>query len=336
MRPSGSQNSSTSRRAALPRAGFPASWQTCSPSWAKLTPAQKAAAARVNDNIWLLEPFVEAVMDAFTNGAYQAPFSFKGFRTTDDRRWVIGMGHFVQNGVRHRIEVQYSLNYGAVTSVLVDQGGSKVDQVFDSWNDYLRGPGASPYYGINVSQVPAEFNLLALDSTGIVVKSSDRKLGTLDIEVSHPDAQGDLIATTLTVPGTSIADRSGYLRQMRGERYEFVPADLVYLYGKGTLQALWIEADGAIGKITMPTFKGPAVLCAGAATEPALVIRYGDNVVAAAKAYEAAVGTTKYRECELVFNHSENGNLLLSVSSLTNKISVSTVDGRAVTASIWR
>ena len=196
--------------------GAPGSWvprvvSDVQAAWAQLTPPQKAAARPANDQIWLLEPFVEAVIEAFSNGAYQAPFSFKGFRTTDDRRWVIGMGHYVQNGIRHRVEVQYSLNYGAVTSVLVDQGGSKVDQVFDGWNDFLRGPGASPYYGINVSQVPARVQSARARRYWHRGEGCRPEAGDARHRGLPPGCPGGpRRRRTLTVPGTSIADRGGY------------------------------------------------------------------------------------------------------------------------------
>ena len=48
------------------------------------------------------------------------------------------------------------------------------------------------------------------------------------------------------------------------------------------------------------------------------------------------MGDDAYEDCEIVFNYSENGNVLDSVASLNNKISFVTVAGRATTAAIWR
>ena len=91
-----------------------------------------------------------------------------------------------------------------------------------------------------------------------------------------------------------------------------------------------IEPDGTIGRVVQPTFKGQMSLCGG------LDISYGDNVREQLMAWEQAMGPEAYRDCEVVFNYSENGNVLDSVVSLRNRVSFTTIDGRAVTAAIWR
>ena len=132
------------------------------------------------------------------------------------------------------------------------------------------------------------------------------------------------------VAGAHVLDQSGYTRQIQGERYEFILANQVYLYGKESLLIFYVEEDGAIGKVVQPVFKGTIGLC------PGLEIGYGDDVRSEVIAWEAMVGLDAARDCEVVFNYSENGNVLDSVASLREKVSLTTIGGRAVTAAIWR
>ena len=68
---------------------------------------------------------------------------------------------------------------------------------------------------------------------------------------------------------------------------------------------------------------------------PGLPIRYGDDVKSKLLAWERSVPVNSYRDCEIVFNYSPNGNVLDSVASIANRRSFIVVDGRAVTASVW-
>lgn len=293
-----------------------------------LTPAEKAAvSSRVIDPVFLIEPFVEAVLDAFSHGGSQAPFAFKTFRTTDDRRWSIGQLNFIQNGVPYRLIVQYSLNYGAVTAVTVNAGRSQIDEVFDSLNTRFRGSDPNPYYNLDLSSAPG--NPLALGKNGIAVTGFDRKLQTLDVTL--PLSVGNSWSNvSYTVPGSHVSDRSGFLKQLRGERYEFVPAHEVVLSGKETQMSFFVEANGLIGRIFQSRFKGALNLC------PGLPIQYNDDLREKIDQYIASAGTAAFRDCEVVFNYSANGNVLDSVASLSNRISFTTVDGRAVSAAVWR
>ncbi len=292
-----------------------------------LPAAQRAQVADVLDPVFLIEPFVDAVLDAFTNGAASAPDAWKGFRTTSDKRWSIGFAHFMQNGVPHRLQVQYSLNFGAVTAVFVGRGFSQIDELLQSWNGLRTQP--YPYYNIDLAKSPN--NPLSLGATGIAVTGFDRQLDTVDALVKKPAGGGFTTSVALTVPGSHVDDRSGYLRQIRGERWEFVPAHEVYLYGKETLMVFYVDdADGKIGRIVQPLFKGRLELCRG------LSIGFGDDVPRAIKKWVATAGPAAYTECDLVFNYSDNGNVLESVVSLSNKVSFSTVADRAVTVAIWR
>ena len=54
------------------------------------------------------------------------------------------------------------------------------------------------------------------------------------------------------------------------------------------------------------------------------------------EAWAARVSETEFADCDVVFNRSPNGNLLLSVASLKNKIQLDLVDKRAITAGTWR
>ena len=66
-----------------------------------------------------------------------------------------------------------------------------------------------------------------------------------------------------------------------------------------------------------------------------LSISHGDHVRGRLMAWEL-LDPDGYRDCEVVFNYSENGNVLDGVASLRNRVSFTTIDGRAVTAAIWR
>lgn len=282
---------------------------------------QQMLAPQVTDPLFIIEPFVDAVIDVFSHGESEGPTALKRFRTTDDRRWSIADLSFVRNGVPYRIQVQYSLNYHAVTAVNVERGYSEVDEVFVAAKEALATEGE--FYTVEDARVSG--NAYGLNGAGITVHGFDRRLGTLQVTLQNGAGELDLV-----VPGLPVEDRNGYLRQIRGERFEFVPANEVQLYGKETLQTFYVEGDGAIGRIDVHSFKGGVPLCAG------LTIRYGDDVPALLDAWSRRVAPDAYRDCEVVFNYSPNGNILNSVASLSNRVSITVVDKRAVTASIWR
>jgi len=77
-------------------------------------------------------------------------------------------------------------------------------------------------------------------------------------------------------------------------------------------------------------FKGALELC------PGLPITYGDDVQQQVLAWEQSVSPSEYRDCELTFNYSANGNVLSDVTSIGHRVSFDVVDGRAVTASVWQ
>lgn len=298
-----------------------------------LTPEQKAMVdPQVIEPMWIIEPYVDAVLDAFTHGQSNGRDAVKQFRNTDDRRWVIGYANFIQDDVPYRVTVQYSQNYGAVTAVTIGGGWGEIDEILQGWNDSLR-PNRGlvdppyPYYSADLALNPA--NPFGLNGTGITVLGFDRQLGTLDVELQRFTPNGPQLVP-ITVTGEPIEDRNGYLRQIRGERYEFVPAHQVSLSGLETGMLAYVEADGQIGRIGMGGFKQPMSLC------PGLRIEYGDDLPRTIQAWVDEVGVDRYRECEIVFNYSDNGNVLDGVASLANRISFVAVNKRAVQVDVWR
>lgn len=301
--------------------------------YGRLSPAERAAVdPRVADPVFLIEPFVDAVLDAFSFGAAAAPDAFKVFRTTDDERWSIGIGHFLQGDVPYRLTVQYSLNFGAVTAVTVERGQSEIDRVLHSVSNAAFG---QPYYLFQMSSAQlAEQNPYALGSSGAIeVGAVDRGLRTLDVTLLSVNAAGEVEPVQMTVPGEHMDDRAGFLRQIRGERSEFVPAHEIRLAGKETQLLVHAapDASGALQllRVEQSTYKGKARLCSG------LDVAYGDDVRRKVEAWHQGVSAEEYQGCELVFNYSEDGNILLSVASLKNRVSVGVVAERAVSAATW-
>jgi hypothetical protein len=303
--------------------------------YASLTNGQKNRASEVLRTAFLVEPFLEAVLDALTGGAASKPGAFTAFRGSDDKRWVSGLTHFLKNGEPYRMEIQYSLNYGALTYVSVDRGYSQIDALYEKLNKGLRAPAdTSPYYGIELARKPN--NPFGLNGTGLRVTGSDRALGTVDISLGEKTLVAPEGPTAFTVPGVHIDARGGYRRMLRGERWEFIPAHEVTLLGKETWMTYWLENDPdgqvRIGRISQGTFKSALPLCRGAAP---LSVRFGDDMKKVIDAW-AKAHPTDYRDCEVVFTWSENGNVLSAVTSLTNKIQFSTLEGRAAGVAIWR
>jgi hypothetical protein len=286
--------------------------------YASLTPAQQAAVdPKVLDPIYLIEPFVDSVLFAFSHGESDAVGAVKSFRNTEDKRTSVGQVSFRRAGVPYRLAALYSLNFGAITSVQVSRGESAIDRVIDEG----RGGAPTPYF-----EAPEMLGgtVVSLGSTGIKVDAVDRQLRTLSVSVN-----GLAAPTALQVSGSPLADASGYLRQIRGQRYEFVPSDQVNFFGKETFLVLWVRQDGSIGKVENRQFKGALELC------PGLALSYGDNVQEQILAWEQSVSPSEYRNCELTFNYSANGNVLGEVASIGNRVSFAVVDGRAVTVSVW-
>jgi len=286
--------------------------------YAALTPEQRAAVdARVVDPVYLIEPFVDSVLFALSHGESEAEGAVKAFRTTDDARWSIGSASFKRAGVPYRLGVQYSLNFGAVTFVEVSRGDSVVDRVIEQG----RAAPVSAYYE---AADMLGGNLVSLGSNGIQVTGFDRRLATLNIGIA-----GSSAASELWVSGAPMEDVAGYSRQIRGQRFEFVPAHQVNLFGKENFVVAWVREDGTIGKIEDRSFKGSLELC------PGLPVSYGDDVQSQLLAWESTVTPEAYRDCDLVFNFSANGNVLLDITSIAYRRSFAVVDGRALNVSVW-
>ncbi len=301
-----------------------------------LTPEQRAQVdAIVTEPTWLIEPFVAGVLEEFTHGRSNAELTWIGFQNTDDKKWVIGQASFLQDGVPYRITAQFSLNYGALTAITVSTGFSPIDELYATWNEEIRprpGLGAkkSPYYSIDLAKQSPGDNPLALGGDGIRIDEYRRYLNMFDIRVTGLDGDSRTLVP-FTVPGVAAADQGGYTRQLRGERFEWVPATVIQLYGKETFLAFYVdEADSKIGRVSESYFKGRVPLCAG------LDIAYGDYVRDRVEAFTAQKGLDAFRACEIVFNYSANGNVLDSVASLANRVSFTVVNGRAVAAAVWR
>lgn len=300
-------------------AWIPSVLGSISAAYGALSAEERAALdPRVTDPIFLIEPFVDAVLSAFSHGESDAPTAVKAFRATADRRTSVGFVSFVRDGVPYRLGAQYSFNFGAVTAVTISRGGSSIDRLIDG----SRVAPATPYFE---SADMLAGTTLSLGSNAIRVDGFDRRLSTVDIAVTGPDGE----EASYQVSGTPLEDFEGYARQLRGERFEFVPAHQVNLLGKETTLALFVRQDGRIGRIDNPGFKGALELC------PGLPIRYGDDVRQALLAWQASVGEAQYRACDVVFNYSANGNVLVDITSIANRRSLSLVDGRATAASVW-
>lgn len=287
---------------------------------------------RLLEPVYLIEPFVDAVLETFSYGNSELADTFKAFETAEDRRWSIGYAHFLLSGVPYRLIVQYSLNFGAVTAVSLERGYSELDEIINGVNAYMRAELGQPYpyYTLSLSQ-PFEDNdnPYRLGGSPMGIFGFDRQLKTATVALSKHNGTA-WSQQMMKVPGAPIVDESGYNRQIRGERYEFVPAHEIKLYGKETTLLLYIEEDGKLGYMTQYGFKGDVELCDG------LSLRYGDDVRRALRAWEATVSASEYRNCDIVFNYSANGAVLYGVTSLANKIEISVADDRAVSASIWR
>ena len=70
--------------------------------------------------------------------------------------------------------------------------------------------------------------------------------------------------------------------------------------------------------------------------DTSLYIEFGDNMPQAMDAWRTLVGDATYRDCQILFNYSSDGNVLDSVFSLKSKTSFVTIADRAVTARIWK
>ncbi len=322
----------------------PVVWADIRTAYENMSTAQQAAVdGRVLDPIFLVEPLLDVVADVFTyDGAIQAG-AVKTFGSTDDKRWSWVDVSFKRTGdnLPLRLEVQYSMNFGAVTAVFVGKGHNMVDTVFDDLrNDINRVTGSTDaFYTLAMSQPDTlgdtYANPYALNGSGIRVTAFDRQLATLSVTLATrraPETGTETVTglTRLETSGDPMDDQNGYYRQVAGSKYEWVPADVVRLYGRETVMSFFVEADGLIGRISQSMFKGNIDLC------PDFGIHYGVDMPTAVEQFRADVTPEVFANCDLVFNYSANGNVLLSVSSLNNRVQIGVTDNRATSAAIWR
>lgn len=302
----------------------------------QLTDEQRAMIdPRVRSEVYLIEPFVEAVLEAFALGAGGDENSFHFIAATDNERWSLGYLHFRDaEGVPYRLFTNYKLDQRAITAVMVERGQSAVDDYIDIWSDFIQDALGLEYPYYMASYAGLGGNPIGLDGTGIEVVSADRKLNMLtvklDTDFGDPGADIPPSKQTLVVSGLPLSDRNGYLRQTGGESWEFVPANVVRLNGKETAMTAYVDESGSIEAVFVSLFKGPFTLC------PGLALQAGDDVRAALEAYRTAAGDSAVRDCQVVFNYSENGNILDRVASLKYRRAITTTDGHATSAEMWR
>ncbi|MBI5510206.1 MAG: hypothetical protein HY903_15730 [Deltaproteobacteria bacterium] len=303
-----------------------------------LTPAQMAGIdPLVTDPVFMIEPFMLAVLEVFSHGGSALGNAHTVFVANDDRRWVFAWTSFKRpsDAANWRLEVHYNMNDGALREFIVGRGYSELDTVFANLvADINNDKGTTyDYYELWMSDQPGVagyVNPFALNGQGVVVGAFDRQLDTFEVGIATraPGVADGMLS--LTVPGEAMQDLAGYYRPVGGERFEFVPADIVNLFGKETSLSVAVEADGKIGRVSQGSFKGPLELCDG------LFIRGGDQVRAKVDAWRDTVTLEQFNNCDVVFNYSVNGNVLNSVMALNKRVSITVMDGRAVSAAIWR
>ncbi len=293
----------------------------------------------IADPVNLIEPINDAVLDIFTYGegiAGPGKRTFRTFWTREDRRFSSGGVDFFKDGELYNMQSHYAFNYGAVTTVTLARGTNHIDDIFDNLNvaaNQALGEN-NPFYSIHVSkdsELLDFVNPLGLGGDGVTVHGFDRELNTLDVTIRT--------VTALGLPGTSVTtkvlgyprvDQNGYYKQIGGQTYEFVPADIVVLEGRAGYFAFYVEADGRIGRILEGAIKGRIELCDD------LWFGYGDDLQAGILEWKANVPSSAYLNCELIYNYSENGNVLNSIASIANKTSISVEGGRVRGVWIWR
>ena len=301
-----------------------------------LTPEEKAQVdPEVIEATWIVEAYTDALLDQFSHGHTTDENALKRYLNPDDKRFSVGYANFTIGDVPYRLETDFSINYGALTAVTTSKGRTFIDDIFYKLNDRLRPAPTfghkSPFYGLDLAKKDPADNPLSLGAAGIKVYSANLQLNTLEVDVARPVGDRDAVDfLRMTATGLPKEQNNGFLRQIRGQRWEFKPADVVYLLGQETELVFWVEPDGRIGKIKEYDFKQPVEIC------PGLPIRFGDDIRKKVEEFTATQGLAARQSCDIVFNYSTNGNILNEVSSLANLVSFGTTNGRATSASVWR
>lgn len=316
-------------------------------------------------NVELIHPMTEAALALFTNGVSDTAV-FRQTYATDDLMWSISEAHFKVGSVPYRISTQYQVDNEAINYVTISMGTNFFDRVAG------KGSPNPPYFFFADAADGGTFGLGG-DGIRVIRGSADRQFETLDINVDlgnifTPDKY------TVTAVGTPYEDEGGYVRQKWGERYEWVPADVVLLYGKQNGVAYYVDPNGLIGRISQSGFNGRVPFCNGpeaVETDPTVCDDYlhpvpctaadcfwwsgacvttldldvgmgerlRDRIDAWVDAIDASgrgVGIEYYRACDIVFNYSENYNVLYSIASLNNRIHFSVENGGVTGVAAWR
>lgn len=293
-----------------------------------LTATEQGQVARhALTDVALVQPFVDAVLAALTGQQSDDASAFKAFTTTDNGRWCVGHARVVQDGEPLRYTVQYNLLYNAVTAISIERGRNAIDGLFNAAQTAGLGEPTTALYDFRWSMPGQDVNPLALGNAGPTLLDTTSKADLL--QVAFPIA-GSAQYLQLWVPGTPLTERSGYNRQIGGDRYEFVPAHRLQLSGRDTSQSLYMVADGTIGRIEQQLYHGAPELC------PGLAVAHGTHLREAITRWQATVDSQTYQECDLRFNYSSDGELVRSVASLANRIAISTTADKATGVAIWR
>jgi len=313
---------------------------TAQQAYAALTAEQ---AAYVNPDLpkktFLVAPFVEAALLVLTGGHSDEPLSVLYTVPSDDSLYVIGRAHFTIDGVPYRVFAQYNFVFGGIVYLGMERGFNSNDApVNAAAAEFAKVVPAlaSNYYEHWLGLMPLNGypfpNPFALGATNISVTGVDRQLNMLNVEIASTDGEGAPKTYKLKVRGAHIDDGSGFDRQTEGETSEFLRSHAISFDGRETALQVHVDANGTVQQTTQFTFKGPVYLC-GVGTPPEIV--YGQDVRATLDAF-ARQNPQAYRDCGIVFNYSPNGNVLNSVASVINKVSITLSGGRAVTVSAWQ
>ena len=115
----------------------------------------------------------------------------------------------------YRLIAQFNLSYDSITAITIEQGYSEIDELYNGLQsdsfEIIPMPLNLPYFDLSLSRGES-MNGWSLGKSAMTVTDYDRQLGTVDVTVRAVLSDGSFTELELTVPGTYIDDRSGYLR----------------------------------------------------------------------------------------------------------------------------